>query len=202
LDVTALSGSHPLVWTYLVIPALICLARIIDVSIGTMRIVFLSRGMKNLAPVLGFFEVIIWLMAISQVMKHMDSWINYVAYGLGFALGNYFGMVLEERISLGHSMLRILTRKPAHALIRHFREQGYRMTYLDAEGLKGPVQILFTIAPRKKLNELLGAVRRYNPDAVYSVEDVRTLSSNANFPNLNHSPATKKNLFRFHRKGK
>jgi len=202
MDLAAFASSFPAMWTYVVIPVMICIARILDVSIGTMRIVFLSRGMKYLAPVLGFFEVIIWLLAISQVMKHMDSWLNYIAYGLGFALGNYLGMVLEEKLSVGHVMLRVITRRSAMSLIDHFREEGHRMTYVDAEGLKGPVQVMFTITPRRKLPELLGAVRRYNPDAVYSIEDVRSLSPNATNPVLKTHTMPKRRLFRFYRKGK
>lgn len=196
------SQHYPTLWVYAIIPALICLARILDVSIGTMRIVFLSRGMKGIAPVLGFFEVIIWLLAIGQVMKHMDSWINYIAYGIGFALGNYLGMVLEEKLSVGHVMLRIITRLPAMKLVNHFRNAGYRMTYVDGEGLKGPVQIMFTIAKRKQLAELLDAVREFNPAAVYSIEDVRTLSPSAVQPVGMPATPVRKRLFRFHRKGK
>ena len=132
----------------------------------------------------------------------MDSWLNYIAYGLGFALGNYLGMVLEEKLSVGHVLLRVITRHSAMSLIDHFREEGHRMTYVDAEGLKGPVQVMFTITPRRKLPELLGAVRQYNPDAVYSIEDVRSLSPNATNPVLKTHPLPKRRLFRFYRKGK
>ena len=203
MDAATFASLYPTIWAYGVIPLLICVARIVDVSIGTMRIVFLSRGMKYLAPVLGFFGVIIWLLAISQVMQHMDSWINYIAYGLGFALGNYFGMVVEEKLSVGHVMLRVITRKPATDLIDHFYKNGHRLTYLNAEGLKGPVQVMFTITPRKHLSQMLAAVRSFNPDAVYSIEDVRTVSTNGILPGAAMAPRkTSRRLFRFHRKGK
>ncbi len=202
MNIDFLATHYPTLWSVVVIPLLICMARVMDVSIGTLRIVFLSRGMKVLAPILGFFEVIVWLLAISQVMQHMDSWINYVAYGTGFALGNYLGIVIEEKLSMGHVILRVITRKSAIDLIEHFRHDGHRMTVVDAEGLKGPVQILFTIARRKQVPELLEITRRYNPDAIYSVEDVRSLSSNALEPVFSSAPGNGKRLFRFHRKGK
>lgn len=202
MDWTILQFEHPTLWQYAVIPMLICIARVVDVTIGTMRIVFLSKGMKRLAPFLGFFEVIIWLLAIAQVMKHMNSWINYIAYGLGFALGNYFGIVIEEKLSIGYVVLRIITKKPADALIAHFREHELRLTRLEGSGLKGPVQVLFTITRRKLLSSHLDLVRQYNPDAVYSVEDVRSLSQHA-LSDQNLSPSrTNRKLFRFHRKGK
>lgn len=202
MNIDMLATQYPTVWSVVIIPLLICLARVMDVSIGTLRIVFLSRGMKVLAPILGFFEVIVWLLAISQVMQHMDSWINYVAYGTGFALGNYLGIVIEEKLSMGLVILRVITRKSAIDLIEHFRNEGYRMTVVDAEGLKGPVQILFTIARRKQVPELLSITRRYNPDAIYSVEDVRSLSANAVEPVMAPVPRNGRRLFRFYRKGK
>lgn len=202
MNIEALATHYPTLWSMVAIPLLICLARVTDVSIGTLRIVFLSRGMKILAPILGFFEVIIWLLAISQVMQHMDSWINYIAYGTGFALGNYLGIVLEEKLSMGHVILRVITRKSAIDLIEHFRNEGYRMTVVDAEGLKGPVQILFTIARRKQVPELLRITRLYNPDAIYSVEDVRSMSPNAVEPVLASVPRNGKRSFRSYRKGK
>ena len=84
-------------FTWILLPALIFLARILDQSIGTLRLIFLSKGMKYIAPFLGFFEVIIWLLAVGQIMQHLDNWLCYVAYGAGFAMGNFIGITLEER---------------------------------------------------------------------------------------------------------
>lgn len=197
-----LAISEP-VFKWVVLPLLICLARVVDVTIGTLRIVFLSKGRRVIAPVLGFFEVLIWLAAISQVMKHMDHPINALAFALGFALGTWLGIVMEEKLSVGYVMLRIVTRQPALDLIEHFRKKGYRMTYVDAEGLKGPVQVLFTLTRRKQLNELMEAVHKYNPQAVYSIEDVRNVTTAAvQNPLL---PADQQRGFRrlpFQRKGK
>ena len=98
-------------FTWVILPLLIFLARILDVSIGTMRLIFVSKGMKYLAPILGFFEVIIWLLAISQIMQHLDNVLCYVAYGLGFAMGNYLGIVLEEKMSIGTVLIRVIPQK-------------------------------------------------------------------------------------------
>ncbi len=194
--------SEP-VFKWVVLPLLICLARVADVTIGTLRIVFLSKGRRVLAPLLGFFEVLIWLAAISQVMKRMDHPLNALAFALGFALGTWLGIVVEEKLSVGFVMLRIVTREHALDLIEHFRRKGYRMTYVDAEGLKGPVQVLFTLAKRKQLRELLQAVHKYNPQAVYSIEDVRNVNIAAvQNPLL---PSAQRRGFRhfpFYRKGK
>jgi len=98
------------------LPVLIFFARVLDVSIGTMRIVFLSRGMRLMAPVFGFFEVLIWLIAISRIMGNLTSWVNYVAYASGFAAGNYVGMYLENRLAMG--LLSGCSRSAASALPR------------------------------------------------------------------------------------
>ncbi len=80
-------------FTYIIIPLLICLARIIDVSLGTVRIILVSKGAKIIAPILGFFEVLIWLIAIGQVMQNLTNVMNYFAYAFGFAIGNYIGIL-------------------------------------------------------------------------------------------------------------
>jgi uncharacterized protein YebE (UPF0316 family) len=81
-------------YTWIVLPLLIFLARVVDVSMGTIRVIFVSRGLKYLAPVVGFFEVLIWLLAIGQIMKNLSSPLCYVAYAGGFAAGNYIGIVI------------------------------------------------------------------------------------------------------------
>lgn len=202
MDFSYISVNYPMFWSYAVIPILICLARITDVTIGSLRIVFLSKGLRIIAPILGFFEVVIWLIAISQVMKHMDNWVNYIAYGLGFALGNYFGIVLEEKLSIGNVMLRVITKNEALELIDHFQKAGLRVTYVDASGLKGPVQILFTIIRRKQLNSLIQIIQQYNPEAVYSVEDIRQVSAFAINDNVSKSFGVRKRGFHLRRKGK
>ena len=105
-----LSGFFDSFWfEWVLIPVLICLARIVDVSIGTLRIIFVSKGMRGIAPILGFFEVIIWLVAIGQIFQNLSNWVNYIAYGAGFAMGNFVGIYIEGKISLGYTLVRIIT---------------------------------------------------------------------------------------------
>jgi uncharacterized protein YebE (UPF0316 family) len=163
------------------IPVLIALARICDVSIGTLRIIFLSKGLKIWAPVLGFFEVSIWLLAISKVMENLTNPINYIAYALGFSLGNYIGMYIENRIALGMVVVRIITKRGSEALAAALRARGYSVTVVDAEGNKGPVNIVFTLIKRSDIKIITPLILQYNPQAVYSIEDVRH-ASDANFP--------------------
>ena len=93
------------------IALLIFFLRIGDVSLGTIRIIFVARGNKFIAPLLGFFEVFIWVIAISNIIQHLDNWVNYVAYAGGFAAGNFIGMLIEERLAVGVSLVRIITKR-------------------------------------------------------------------------------------------
>jgi uncharacterized protein YebE (UPF0316 family) len=88
-------------WTWVLLPLLIFMSRILDQSIGTMRLIFVSKGYRYIGPILGFFEVIIWLLAITQVLQHLNNPLSYIAYGAGFGMGNYIGIRLEEKLSIG-----------------------------------------------------------------------------------------------------
>jgi uncharacterized protein YebE (UPF0316 family) len=168
------SGALALV----LLPVLVFFARIIDVSIGTLRIIFVSRSLKGWAAVLGFFESLIWVLAISQVMQNLTNVLTYLAFALGFATGNYVGVLIEERIALGSLIVRIITRKDAAVLTEHLWKAGYGVTNLRARGETGPVQLIFTVCRRRNLQDVLALVKRFNPRAFYTIEDVRFVQDN------------------------
>lgn len=161
---------------WIILPALIFIARILDVSIGTIRIILLSKGLKRLAPVFGFFEILIWLLAVKQVMGNLTNVVCYIAYAGGFAAGTFVGIMIEERLSLGLVLIRIITRKGGEELITFLRSQGYRVTDLDARGDDGDVRIVFSIIKRQDLSHVQEIIRDFNPQAFYSIEDVRFVS--------------------------
>lgn len=163
-------------FTYLVIPVLIFFARICDQSIGTLRLIFVSKGYKYIAPFLGFFEVIIWVMAISQIMQHLDNVYCYIAYGAGFATGNYVGMYLEEKISLGTVIMRIIPKKDTSELVNYLRLNNYGLTIVDAEGSTGPVKIIFSIVKRKDVPHIVNIINQFNPNAFYTIEEVKAVN--------------------------
>ncbi|MDZ7269690.1 MAG: DUF2179 domain-containing protein [candidate division KSB1 bacterium] len=196
MDSAAVLQSELFQWV--ILPALIFSARVVDVSIGTLRIMFLARSRRVLAPILGFFEVMIWLLAISQIFKHLDNFMCYLAYGGGFAMGSFVGIYIEDKLALGMQVVRIITRKDASALIAHLKEAGYGLTVLNGEGVTGPVKVIFTVIQRKRLPELSEIIQRFNPGAFISIEDVR-LAAEARFPPypeektvLNRNAAVKK----------
>jgi len=169
-----LSDTVTVGWQVLVLlPLLIFLARVLDVSVGTLRIIFVSKGFKGLAAVLGFVESLVWVLAISQVFQNLNSWATYVAFAGGFSAGNYVGILLEERIAMGNQLIRVITRRDAEALDDYLRQAGYAVTSLAAEGIEGPVKILFTVCKRRELEKIIGIIKCYNPNAFYTIEDVR-----------------------------
>ncbi|MFA4851302.1 MAG: DUF2179 domain-containing protein [Bacteroidales bacterium] len=164
------------IFVWVMLPVLIFLARICDVSIGTLRLIFVSKGFKHIAPLLGFFEVIIWLLAVSQIMKHLDNIVCYIAYGGGFAMGNYIGMYLEEKISIGSVIIRVIPKTDTTELINELREQNFGLTVVDAEGSLGKVKMIFSVIKRENIEQFVSVINRYNPHAFYSIEEVKAVN--------------------------
>jgi uncharacterized protein YebE (UPF0316 family) len=187
-------------FTWIILPLLIFFARILDVSIGTMRLIFVSKGMKYLAPILGFFEVIIWLLAISQIMQHLDNILCYVAYGSGFAMGNYLGIVLEEKMSIGTVLIRVIPQKDTSELSANLRESGFGVTEVDVEGMKGKVKMILSIINRKDIRDFIDKVNTFNPKAFYTIEDVNAVKDGYIKTQRSFSPFNSLNFLR--RKGK
>lgn len=167
-----------------VLPILIFLARIVDVTLGTLRVVFISRGLRLMAPLAGFFEVLIWITAITQIMRNLDNWVCYFTYAGGYAAGTYIGLWLEERLAMGTVVVRVIPQKrDATQLIKRMREENYGVTSCNAEGAKGPVKIVFSIIKRSALPKVLKMVKECNPNAFYTIEDVRSIHKGV-FPSI------------------
>ena len=168
--------SYTDMYAWVLLPILIFLARVCDVTLGTIRIIFVSRGIKYLAPVIGFFEILIWLLAIGQIFQDLSNIYYYIFYAGGFATGNYVGMYIENKLSFGMVILRVITRKDATALIDALHSMKYGLTTIDAEGIKGKVKIIFAVIRRHDTQEVIDLVKDYNPTAFYSIEDIRSVS--------------------------
>ena len=95
----------------IILPVLIFGARVLDVSLGTLRIVFISQGRKKLAPLVGFLEMLIWLLAAGQIFSNLTNILYYLAYAGGFAMGNYVGLIIEEKISLGLVSIHLIVKE-------------------------------------------------------------------------------------------
>ena len=166
---------HSEIFKYVVLPLLIFSTRICDVTLDTLRIIYVSRGIKFLAASIGFFEVLIWLFAITQIFKNLTNPLCYIGYAGGFAMGNFIGILIEERMAIGTVVIRIITQKDALELIELLKNIGYGITHVDAQGAQGQVKIIFTIVKRKNIDHVLEIISSNNPQAFYTIEDVRSV---------------------------
>ena len=164
----------PGLYNWILLPALIFCAQIANVCMETLRIVFLSKGIKYLAPVIAFFEIIIWLLAIVGVMSNLSNPVNFIAYAFGFALGTYVGLVIEERLSIGMVIMRIITTGETSAGIAEFlQSEQYGTTCLDAKGARGGVTMIISLVNRDDVPRITRYIEQTNPGAFFSIEDVR-----------------------------
>jgi len=159
-------------YAWFVLPFLIFLARVVDVTMGTVRVIFVSRGLKYLAPIVGFFEILIWLLAIGQIMQNLSSPACYIAYAGGFATGNYVGIAIAEKLSLGIVLIRVVTAKDALPLVERLKEQDYGVTSVDGHGTSGEVKVVFTVVKRREVPNVVKLIKTFNPRAFYSIEEV------------------------------
>ena len=158
-----------LVWSFL----LIVVARIADVSMGTLRVAFIARGRKYLAAACGFVEVLIWISVVSRVLSGDRQWLTYVAYATGFSCGTLAGMFIEERLAVGWSLVRVISGKPVGEFMQKLSAAGFGVTRQDADGARGPVQVLVILMPRKRLTDFQPLLQDFDPTAFYTIEDVR-----------------------------
>lgn len=177
---------------FVILPLLIMMARIVDVSLDTIRVIMVAKGYRNLAPFVGFFQSLIWLITITRIMANLDNWFTYIGYATGFGLGTYVGMILEGKLALGYELVRVITKRDAHDLIGGLREKGYLVTTVPGMGRDGEVGVLYIIIKRRVLREVVGVIQEYNPNAFYTIEDMRFVSSH-----LLLSPGRKGSRLRF-----
>ena len=166
--------DSPIVPAVLNLPALVFLAETIVVTLSTVRTIFIARGWKVLAPLLGFFEVSIWLFAIAQVMQHLTSPDCFLAFAGGFALGNFLGVLIEQKLALGQVVVHVVSTNDSAELAESLRWAGYGVTALEASGASGPAQLVFTIVRRNELDRVISIIKRCDPKAFYSVGDLRS----------------------------
>jgi uncharacterized protein YebE (UPF0316 family) len=160
-------------FTYILLPLSIFFLRICDVTLDTMRIIFMTKGFKNLAPVIGFFEILIWIVAISRTMQNLNNnWLCYIAYAGGFATGNYVGMLLDEKLAIGHEIIRIIAKLNSGDITGTLRAAGYGVTTVNAKGMGGDVEILYVVVNRKNLKNAIEIIEKQNPGAFFTIENV------------------------------
>ncbi len=172
----AIFTISPELYVWVVLPAAIFFARICDVSMETIRVVYISKGIKVLSAVIAFFEISIWLLAMEVVLSNLSNIATFLAYAFGFACGTYIGLLIEERLSIGRVVVRVITAKTgSDELIDALSQAGCGVTTVDAAGARNRVKLILTLVDRHDLPELLRVIDRFDPHAFYSIEDVRSV---------------------------
>jgi uncharacterized protein YebE (UPF0316 family) len=162
-------------YTWVILPFIVFATRVLDVTLGTMRIIFLSRGRKLLAPLLGFVEVLIWITVVSQIVGGARNIVAYIAYALGFAVGNYVGMVIEDMLAIGTLVVRIILSGDGKKLVDNLREAGFGVTHVDGQGASGPVLLVYTVVMRKELERVVDIIHSTSPKTFFTVEELRSV---------------------------
>jgi uncharacterized protein YebE (UPF0316 family) len=166
-----------------VLPFAICAARVVDVSLGTLRTVAVVRGRVGVAAALGFFEVGIWVIAISKVMTSLDNPFNIVGYATGYALGNAVGILIEKKLALGKLVMRLFSRDKGRELADALRGRGLRVTEFDGRGKLGPVMLLYVILDRHDADAAQAMAEKIDEDVFIAIEDSRS-ANRALYPTM------------------
>ena len=180
-------------FNWIILPLLIFVSRLADVSLATLRHIFVSKGYKTLVPILGFFEVLIWLVAIRQVFNNVNNFACYFAWAGGFSAGTYLGMYIEEKLALGMQIIRIITNDDTDGLVEAFKKCNQGITIVNGQGAMGPVKIIFTVVKRTNKPEIVKLIEEHAPNAFYSVEEIKN-SEHGVFRNTKDTSALKRIL--------
>lgn len=152
---------------------LIFMLRVFDMALDTLRVLVVMRGRRLPAWFLGFFQAGIFVLAISNVLRNLDNPLNMIGYAAGFATGNVVGMLIEERLAIGHIHIRIVSSRFGTAIAEKLREDGYAITEISARGKDGMVSVLNCSVLRKNVTKVQRQVNKIDPDAFITAEDVR-----------------------------
>ncbi|MFN9597231.1 MAG: DUF2179 domain-containing protein [Bacteroidota bacterium] len=163
----------PIIYNWVILPLLIFLSRSCDVSLATLRNVFIARNIRNVVPIIGFFEVLLWLVAISTVLGNLNNVACYLGFAAGYANGIYLGLKIEERLALGKQLVRIFTKLETAGFVQDLYAFGMGVTLMDARGSQGPVTVVFTTLNRKDLPILEAMIQKHIPNSFYTIEDIR-----------------------------
>jgi len=153
----------------------ICGLRISDMTCDTLRMLFVVRGRKGIAWVLGFVQSVIFVIAITTVLQHLDNPLNVIGYAAGFATGNVVGMWIEERLAIGHVKISIVTQRLGAALSQALREAGFAVTEIPARGRDGMVSMLSVSVQRKDVSRVEAIIHEKDAEAFVISEDMRPL---------------------------
>ncbi len=156
-------------------PVLIFILRIFDVSLSTLRILLSMRNQRVMVPIIGFFEVLIWIFAVGSAIRNLESVWHVLGYAGGFAMGNIVGLWIEGKLAIGLATLRIISRAGGVEIAEALRDRGYGVTEFFGQGREGRVEIVYTAVARREIPRVLDEVSRWDPEAFVTVEEPREI---------------------------
>jgi uncharacterized protein YebE (UPF0316 family) len=149
--------------------------RVVDMTLDTLRVLVVMRGQKKIAWVLGFFQASVFVIAIGTVLKNLDNPLNIIGYAAGFATGNVVGMLIEEKMAIGHTMINIVSPRRGSAIADNLRKNGYAVTEIAARGKDGMVTLLNCNVLRRNIGDVRALVNDIDPEAFITSEDIRPI---------------------------
>lgn len=174
-------GMSSDLFRYVMLPLLIFFARVCDVTLSTIRIIFVMNGKRNIAPILGFFEAFIWLLAVGQIISQVDNIFAYLAYAGGFATGTFVGMYVEERLAVGMAVLRLITKEVNEGMLNFLHDNQFSYSLVDATGKSGKVNLVFFVVKRENMQRLIEGINEHHPNAFYTIENIRQVNEGHQF---------------------
>ena len=153
----------------------IFLLRVSDMSLDTIRVLFVFRGKRKLAWVLGFFQSLLFVLAITSVLQNLDNILNVIGYAAGFATGNVVGMTIENRLAIGHIHVTAISSFCGPRVVETLRQNGYAVTEVPGRGLHGVVSVMHIDVLRKNVHDVETIVLENDPEAFITAEEVRPL---------------------------
>ncbi len=155
---------------------LIFMAKCADVTLATVRTIFVVKGKKKLAFFVGIFEILIYLFAMDKVLGDMGDIVKVISYALGFATGNVVGITMEEKLAIGLITAQIFTGKDVDSFADYLRNNGFGVTVIEGRGREGIKHILQVVLDRKHLDNFQKTINEYDSKAFVAVSEIKKVS--------------------------
>lgn len=162
--------------TYVVLPLVIFAARVLDVSIATVKLMFVVNDNRKLAFILGFIEAFIMIIALGEIIQNADNIISYIFFALGFATGTFSGMWIENKLAHGKLFIRLMTKVQDEEFYEYLRENNFRFNHISAADNDGNTDLVFILCSRKREQEIKMLIDYHFPNALYTVEAVKKVN--------------------------
>jgi len=154
---------------------IIFVVKVFEVSLATLRMVLITKDERIKGAAIGFFEVIIWVLIVSTVLRDItEDPFKIIVYAVGFSVGNYMGSMLENKLAIGVTNVEIITHKnDGKKLAKHLRFNGLAVTSVNAYGMNDKREILYLHVPRKKVKQTVDLIRNHCQDVVITINDIK-----------------------------